>query len=134
VVATIGVSQARRLALQTANQPIPNVVVVQAELDTGASSTCVDPSVLTKLNLVATGTTQVNTPTTGSRPVSADTFDISLSIAAMAGLPSFVLNTIPIIQSELSAAQGIEALIGRDVLKFCLLTYDGRNELFSLAY
>ena len=89
---------------------------------------------LAQLNLTPTGTTQVNTPTTGNQPVSANTYDVSLAITAMAGLASFVLNTIPIIQSDLQSSQGIQALIGRDVLKLCHLTYDGRNGLFSLAY
>lgn len=134
VVATIGVSQARRTALMAASQPIPNGVVVQGLLDTGASNTCVDPTVLTQLNLSPRGTTQINSPTTGSQPASAPTYDVSLTIPGMPGHPPFIFQTIPIIESQLQAAQGIQALIGRDVLRFCLLTYDGRNGLFSLAY
>ena len=134
VVATIGVSQARRAALVAANQEIPNGVAIQGLIDTGASNTCVDPSALTQLNLTPTGTTQINTPSTGTQPTAALTYDVSLTIAAMAGHPPFVFNTIPVIQSELQVVQGIQALIGRDVLRFCLLTYDGRNGLFSLAY
>ena len=133
VVATIGVSQARRTALIAAGQQVPNGIVVQGLIDTGASNTCVDPAVLTSLNLTPTGNTQLNTPSTGGQPVVAPTYDVSLTITAMAGQPQFIFQTIPIIQSELQV-QGIQALIGRDILRFCLLTYDGRNGLFSLAY
>ena len=112
VVATIGVSQARRAALEAANQPIPKGIMVQGLIDTGASSTCVDPTILTQLNLAPTGSTQINSPTTGTSPASALTYDVSVVIAAMAGHPQFIFQTIPIIESQLRM-QGIQALIGR---------------------
>ncbi len=41
--------------------------------------------------------------------------------------------TIPVVAAVL-LPQGFHALIGRDVLSHCLLTYDGASGLFSLAY
>jgi predicted aspartyl protease len=117
-----------------ANQTVPNGVLIQGLIDTGASNTCVDPSVLSQLGLTPTGMTQINTPSTGTQAASAATYDVSLLIAAVAGQLPFVLDTIPVIQTELLAAQGFQALIGRDVLQSCLMTYDGRNGLFSIAY
>ena len=134
VVALIGVSQARRSALTAARQAIPNTVQVQALVDTGASSTCIDPSVLQQLSLTPTGTALVNTPTTGAQPAPAETYDVSLTIYAVANQPALVQHTVPVLASDLFSAQGIHALIGRDILRGCLLTYDGRSGLFSLAY
>jgi predicted aspartyl protease len=134
VVALIGVSQARRNALVVGQQPIPNAVQIQALVDTGASGTCIDPSVLNQLGLTPTGKTLVNTPTTGTQPASADTYDVSLTIYAVENQPPLIQHTIPVIASELLAGQGIHALIGRDILRGCLLMYDGANGLFSLAY
>jgi hypothetical protein len=76
----------------------------------------------------------MNTPSTGATPVPVDTYDISLIIYATAQHAPLVHHTIPVICSELLAAQGIHALIGRDILKSCLLTYDGMAGLFSLAF
>jgi predicted aspartyl protease len=134
VVALIGVSQARRNALVAVQRPVPNDVQIQGLVDTGASNTCVDPFVLNQLGLTPTGTTMVNSPTTGAQPVPADTYDVSLTIYAAGNQPPLVHHTIPVLVAELLAAQGIHALIGRDILRGCLLTYDGANGLFSMAY
>jgi len=134
VAAVISVSQARRNALVAASQPVPNSITIQGLIDTGASGTCVDPSVLTQLGLTPTGSTLVNSPTTGTQAVPADTYDVGLTIYAAQGHPPLIHQTIPVVASELLAVQGFHALIGRDILRGCLLTYDGANGLFSLAY
>ena len=41
---------------------------------------------------------------------------------------------IAVLESKLLNAQGFHVLLGRDILSGCLLTYDGLNGLFSLAY
>ncbi len=134
VVAYIGVSQARRSALQASKQAVPDPIVIQALIDTGASCTCVDPSVLQGLSLSPTGSSPVNTPSTGSQPMIADQYDVSLFIPAATGQSLLVHHTIPVLKAELLAPQGFHALIGRDVLQGCLLMYDGKNGQFSLAY
>jgi hypothetical protein len=103
-------------------------------IDTGASGTCIDPTVLNQLSLTPTGTTMVNTPTTGNQPAQAETFDISsFTIYAGPDQAPFVIPTVAVMASELLAPQGFHALIGRDILRHCLLNYDGANGLFSLA-
>lgn len=133
VVAVIGVSQARQNALTAAGQNIPTPVTVQALIDTGASGTCIDPSVLSALGLSPTGSVPMLTPSTGAQPVPTDTYDVSLIIFATAQHLPLIHHTVPVMRSEL-AVQGIQALIGRDILKGCLLTYDGASGLFSLAF
>jgi len=62
------VSAARRAALQAANLPIPAVQAVRGLIDTGASHTCIDPSVFQALQLQPTGSVPMHTPSTaGSR-------------------------------------------------------------------
>jgi hypothetical protein len=134
VVAVAGVSQARRNALVAAGQPVPSNVNIQGLIDTGASSTCVDPSVLNALNLTPTGSMMMTTPSTGTQPVAADTYDISLVIYAAATQHPLVHHTIPVASAELLAAQGFHALIGRDILQGCLLVYHGQDGVFSLAF
>lgn len=134
VVAYIGVSQARRNALLLAGQVVPRIVQVQALIDTGASCCCVDPSVLTQLNLTPTGSATVNTPTTGNTPALADQYDVSLMIPSAQDSPALVHHALAVVQADLLQVQGFHVLVGRDVLQGCLLTYDGKTGLFTLAY
>lgn len=133
VDAFIAVSAAKRTALIQAKQPIPPQQVIRALIDTGASCTCIDPSVLTALNLTPTGSTLVNTPSTGNKPQPASTYDVSLTIPCGPQM-AFSIDTLEVVESLLVAQQGFHVLIGRDVLKHCHFSYDGRFQLFTLAY
>lgn len=132
--AIIFVSQPRIAALTAAGQTVPNPVPIRALVDTGASCTCVDPSVLASLGLTPTGIVRVNTPSTGTTPHSADQFDIALFIPGPPSNPPLVFQTIPVISSDLLAAQGFHALIGRDILDRCVLIYNGSMKDFTLAF
>lgn len=113
---------------------MPNPINIQGLIDTGASNTCVDPAVLTALGLTPTGSTMMNTPSTGAQAVPVDTYDISLVVYAAQPHSPLIHHTIPVVCSELLASQGFHALIGRDILKSCLLMYDGQSGIFSLAF
>ena len=133
--AYVGVSIARETALTSSGQPTPNPQLIRALVDTGASITSVDPSVLTALNLTATGNTLIHTPSTGNKPVPADLFDIGLLIPAASNNQSaLIISILPVICAELLVAQGFHALIGRDVLAQCLLIYNGTTKLFTICY
>lgn len=130
----VGVSQARRNALVAANQTVPPSIPTRALVDTGASCTCVDPTILNQLGITPTGTAHVHTPTTGAAPATASQFDVSIVI--IFGTPPRLLygnHTIAVVESDLTA-QGIEALIGRDILETGMLQYNGETGLFSLAF
>jgi hypothetical protein len=132
--AIAAVSFSRTEALRAAGQPIPNPVPIMGLVDTGASCTSIDPSVLSALNLTPTGSVLVHTPSTGTTPHDAEQFDIALVIPATPGALPLGFGTIPVISSELLAMGGFHALIGRDILDRCLLVYDGAAKLFTLAF
>jgi predicted aspartyl protease len=134
VNAFIGVSQARRAALVAAGEAVPNPISIQGLIDTGANCLCVDPSVLGQLNLTPTGSGPVTTPTTGAQPATADQYDVSIVIPLSASTAPFVQHTIAAVSAELLGAQGFHAIIGLSVLQHCLVTYDGKNGLFSIAF
>lgn len=132
VTAFVGVSVPRRTALIAAGRPVPDIVRISGLLDTGASGTAIDPSVLTALGLTPTGTTLVLTPTTGATPQPAEQYDVGFVIPAPNGAPLFS-QTLPVIASDLLAAQGFHALIGRDILSQCVFVYNGSG-FFTLSY
>jgi len=135
LLAYIGVSEARAAALVLAGQPIPAPQQIRALVDTGASGTCVDPSVLQALALTPTGNAVVNTPTTGQQPQQADAYDVSLFVpGSLATDTPLTIPTLQIISAELLAQQGFHALIGRDVLAGCILVYNGPMSQFILAF
>src|ERR1700730_16791257 len=115
VTAFLAVSQARRAALTPAGQPIPANQQITALVDTGASCTSVDPSVIEALNLQPTGTASVITPSTGTTPHQTDPYDVALIIPAPISQAPLVFPTIAVISSQLLQAQGFHALIGRDI-------------------
>jgi hypothetical protein len=133
VSAAVMVSDARRQALNDAVQPIPPPQRIMAVLDTGATISAVDPTVLAALGLTATGKAEIHTPSTQGVPVLADTYDVSIGIfAGRAGDTHFVSNTIQVTASILG--NGIQALIGTDILKSCIMTYNGADDCFTLAW
>ena len=77
----------------------------------------------------------MNTPSTGNTPHVADLYDVSVFVPGSnpTQLPLIVPN-IPVLCSELLQSQGFHALIGRDVLAQCLLSYNGTEGVFTLAY
>lgn len=129
----VGASVPRQQALQQAGQAVPQPQLITGLVDTGASSTAIDPNVIQALGLQATGSMPILTPSTGSTPAQADTYDVSLIIPLGPSGMSFTIPALQIFESTLSV-QGIKALIGRDVLSNALLVYDGRSNLFSLAF
>jgi len=103
-------------------------------VDTGASCTCVDESILRELNLQATGIATINTPTTGSTPVLMEQYDVSLTIIAQNIIDPLHRSAIPVISTELFESQQFHVLLGRDVLSGCILIYDGQNGEFKFGY
>lgn len=127
-------SAARQDALKAAGEVLPAPVTIRALIDTGASNTCIDPSVLGTLGLTPTGQVLCSTPSSGATPHQADQYDIALVIPAGTNQPPLVRATLPVMESHLLQSQGFHALIGRDVLEGCILTYNGATRLFMLAY
>jgi hypothetical protein len=71
------------------------------------------------------------TPSTGSSPHPANTFDVGIVIPV--ATHTFTIPAMQVFESSLNI-QGIQALIGRDILNNCLFVYDGRANIFSLAF
>lgn len=128
----VGSSAPRILELQAAGQVVPVPQNIRALLDTGASCTCIDPTVLNALGLQPTGNTSISTPSTGATPVDAYTYDVSIVIPAGNQQP-LIRAVMSVCASELIPL-GYKALLGRDILSVCHVTYNGSDGFFTLAY
>jgi hypothetical protein len=127
-----GVSRPRAEALKKAGLPVPPNINVKGLVDTGASITSIDPSILKALSVISTGTIPLHTPSTKAGvPHVANQFDVSLILVHPKAIRTWF--ALPVIEAEL-IHQGIQALIGRDVLKCCLLTYDGEAGTFAIGF
>ena len=130
----IGVSAGRARALTKERQGIPKKIKIKGLLDTGASCTCVDGSILKQLALEATGQTPVSTPSTGETPHNTDEYDISLVILPPDDQIPFERDTVGVVEGKLHSGQSFQALIGRDILQGCLLCYYGNKNFLILSY
>jgi len=129
----IGASVPRASALKAAGRTPELPKQVRALVDTGASCTAVDPSIIKSLGLIPTGTTYIQTPSTGAAPHLANQYDVLLGVTYQHAPEVLIFEALPVIESAL-IQQGFHVLLGRDVLGKCLFIYNGQEAYFSLAF
>jgi hypothetical protein len=134
VNALVQVSEGRRAALQAQGLAIPTPRAIRAIVDTGASFTSLEPSIIQALELTPTGTIDIVTPSTGQAVHTTETYDIDFSLYAGPDDPPLSMTNLRVAACELFLRQGIHALIGRDILSHCILIYNGQHRFFSLAF
>lgn len=129
-------SQARRDALAAAGQPVPGSVNATLLIDTGASCTVLDMQVINQLGLQQTGSTAAHTPSTGTQSVSMPNYDVGLILVGRESQQHRIQQfaNLPIVGSDFSAQQGMDGLLGRDVLKHARMTYAGADGLVLLSF
>ena len=127
----VSVSEPRQAALIAAGLPVAPPVTVRGLIDTGASGTCIDNTVLASLSLNPTGKTLIHTPSTAGTAHTVNQFDVSLIFP----LPrlNWRIKALAVMESHLRN-QGIQALIGRDVLNDAIFTYNGASQIFTLGF
>ena len=111
--------------LKNKNKKIP-IIQVKALIDTGASHTAISQNVIKYLKLVARGTVQVYTSSRTSEI--RNEYDISLKFDSKP-----YIEVLRVLEARLPD-QRIECLIGRDVLQFCVFTYNGRKKEIQLKF
>ena len=133
LIVTVGIalSTARAEVLKRAGgSPVPPIWVT-ALLDTGASCSVIDSSVVGSLKLIQAGTMEGHTPSTTAALHTFNLYDVCLAFAKPQ-VKAISMN-LPVAEANLST-QGFLALIGRDVLQHCLLVYNGPLKSYSLSF
>lgn len=132
---TVLASQARRDALVSAGLPPGGTASANLLIDTGASCTVLDMSIIEQVGLQQTGSTAGHTPSTGPAPVTMPTYDISLILLGREQQTHRVQQfaNLPIIGADFSA-QAIDGLLGRDVLRHCRMMYAGSEDLVLISF
>ena len=120
--------------LQAANQPIPNPVLGLGIVDTGASISAVDSTVISQLGVQPVGTANVGT---AGGPQTQFTYPAKFTFPGT-GIPSIEFSTL--IGSNLTGQivpgpqQGnLIVLLGRDILEHFIFVYNGPSGMFTLA-
>lgn len=101
-------------------------------IDTGASHTSVDPSIITELQISPVGTGTALSSTTTRE---ADIYSVNLYIyTANPQIAPRQFPNLSVSVSDLYSRHGFHALIGRDVLSQCVLIYQGINNVYTLLF
>jgi hypothetical protein len=93
--------------------------------------TCLCSSVIQQLGLQPTGSIDIHTPSTGNAAHQCSTYDVDLIFPGNPA-PKHIA-ALPVVESDF-AAQGIQGLIGRDVLRDFRMTYSGPDNLVLLSF
>jgi hypothetical protein len=130
----VGVSQPMIFGLANAGRRIPKPIDCTFLLDTGAEDSYVNRLVLDQLRLNPINAVQVQTGIPGGQPFLFNQYEIRLRIATtVLGQMDFVLESMSILCGDFSA-QGIDGLVGRDVLTNCAARFDGPGQVFTLQF
>ncbi|NQU19863.1 MAG: hypothetical protein HQ567_01165 [Candidatus Nealsonbacteria bacterium] len=129
----LAVSGPRSRVMEAAKEDVPPPVVTRGMVDTGASGTAVDTSIIKQLGLTPTGMVSMHTPSTKGTPEQVNQFDVAILILMEDQHIHVADLVLPVIETEL-LHQGFGVLIGRDVLAKALLIYDGRNQRLTAAF
>lgn len=133
VIAHVGISIPRQTAMVAAGLQVPLAVQGQFLIDSGASSSCVDVGLISKLGLTPTGSVSIHTPSTNGVTHSCNQYDIMMFIPGVAAGTGCFIEALGIIETSLSS-QGIDGLIGRDLLDRWTCVYNGTAGIFTICY
>jgi predicted aspartyl protease len=126
----IGASHPRIQQLHAAKLQVPSPVPFRALIDTGASHTCVDPYLLSTLGLTPSGQQDIHTPSTAGKTHLCDVYDVALGVTF--GVHTHVIAAMPVIVCNLKG-QGLDALLGRDVLSAFHFFLNGPHGFFTMG-
>jgi hypothetical protein len=127
----VGLTKTEAAQVLATGNSVPVPLYVTALVDAGCETTAVDPLIAQDLGLVTVGIGSTITPSTGQQPHYSPLYRIALALND----PAMKVNAqeLTVIEAELDF-NGFQVLLGRDVLRECVLIYDGPGKAFLLTY
>jgi hypothetical protein len=118
--------------LQKHGMPVPPRTRIPAQIDTGSSFSAIAPQALRDLGIDPIDDVLVRIPSASDAPQMFKPTPVSLAIDCEGS--ELHLPLMMVIESAFAPDEGIQAMLGRDVLEHCLLVYDGTRRTFTLAF
>lgn len=112
-------------------KPIPAPSVGMALIDTGASMTCVEESILTALGINPIGLVSLGT---AAGPVQRPLYAAKLAFPETKLLAELSRVVAVDLRGQTIGDKPLIALVGRDILQVCQFTYNGSGGFFILAF
>lgn len=130
----VGVSENRRAVLVRNGLAVPAEVALRAQIDTGSFATGMMPETFSRLGILPFERISVRTPSTPrGESCPCDRYHVGLALVSGMARTPFPGGYV-IASEDFSPEEHIQAIIGRDILDRCYLTYDGPHKTFSLAF
>jgi hypothetical protein len=123
----VGPSRELIAALSPLGARIASPQEVTALIDTGAHTTVLNPDTIARLDLRPVGSAPIHTPST-TAALMCRRFHINVYFAA-----DHVIENVFAIEAPMGGVP-YQCLIGRDILRFATLTYDGPASAFALSF
>lgn len=134
ILVLVGVSLNRRRALEKMGFPVPQEIVVNAQLDTGSFITGFTPELFQTLGVGPVDEIAIHTPSTRrGQPCNCPLFDVGVTLVS--GTDRYTLPSITVIETGgFEHGEPVQAIIGRDILNRCVFQYNGPHRDFSLFF
>jgi hypothetical protein len=128
----VGITEQRAEVLRRLGAELPKRFRLNALIDPGATVSHVDGTCLNQLGLLPVGKAQLSSLSSPGKSVVSDLYEISMDLLLPA--PRFTFSIPRILVFEIYAQHaGVGALIGQDILRNFVFTYDGKAGTFSLV-
>jgi predicted aspartyl protease len=126
VEVSIGIESSAGSGLLQKGQQLPTPKTGFALIDTGASNTCIDEKTAEEMGLPVIDVAKMSSASHAG--IDQNVYPIQITIAG-----SILQFNVPRAMGGALGAQGLIALIGRDVLQFCTLFYNGITGQITLS-
>lgn len=122
----VGVLQVLAADLTKRGKPIPSPQSGTAMIDTGAFRTAIDESAIIALGIQPTGQAMIGGQ---GGPKLQNLYQVEVAFPG-SPFPKLPMEVIGVQIKD----QGIVGLIGRDILRYCVLVYNGQQGSWSLSF
>jgi hypothetical protein len=130
----VGLARADVRSLQQALRPVPQNMLLNALVDSGADSTCLDTAIVSVLTLPIASIGLINMPATvGLRLATMHRAEIILPHPSGNRSDQLCVGEVVVCDVPLKLL-GFDAIIGRDILDILRFTYDGPARTFMLDW